>query len=134
MNKPLTTHGACGSWTLERNDKQYTFTFTHTPKYPTSPLALLSGLKIYMQTTYCDHLIYQTPTAVDYLHRYLDNVCKHIPMGIVESWVWDCLKPLGVITLESSIVYWAAQSSEHRKFFMPRFDTLMVVGPELGNL
>lgn len=130
MNKRLTTQSACGVWELERNDKMYTFTFTHNPKYPVNqPLDYLDKLRICMYTTYSDSLIHRTAFTVDNLHMRMNQFCKGIPLGIVESWVWDCLRPFGLVTVE-----YVRDTHESRKFWMPKLDTLVVVpcsGPGL---
>ena len=121
MNKRLTTQSACGVWELERNDKQYTFTFTHNPKYYAAPLRLMDKMKIYMQTAYSDHLIHRTQFTLDNLHMRMDQFCRGIPLGIVDSWVWDCLRPLGMVTVELQ-----QQGACARRFWLPKIDTLVV--------
>ena len=131
MNKRLTTQSACGVWELERNDKQYTFTFTHNPNYYAAPvpLRLVDKMVIRLQTTYTDHLIHRVAFTVDNLHMRMDQFCKGIPLGIVDSWVWDCLRPLGLAaTIADSVgVYLTgADGNKPRQFYMPKIDTLSV--------
>lgn len=130
MNKRLTTQSACGVWELERNDKQYTFTFTHNPKYYASPtpLRLMDKMKIYMQTTYTDHLIHRVSFTVDNLHMRMDQFCRGIPLGIVDSWVWDCLRPLGLAATVTDMLYVTGENNadKPRQFYMPKIDTLSV--------
>lgn len=89
-------------------------------------------MKLYMQTTYTDHLIHRIAFTVDNLHMRMDQMCKGIPFGIVESWVWDCLRPLGLAaTIADAVgVYLTGDvfddAHKPRRFYLPKIDTLTV--------